>query len=77
MWTVVCYIFVSPSMWISAIVDVVSCDNWKSQQEQVECVCLQVDWRVCHAGGRRNGFTMCAVWGTITSSNDFFSPVNS
>ncbi len=49
----------------------------KYQQEQVEFVCLQVDLPDCHAaGGRRNGFTICAVCGTIPSSNDFFS-VNS
>ena len=61
--------------WIS-IVDVVSCEDWKCQEEQVECVCLLVDWWYCNAGGRRNGVTICPVCGTILSSNDFFS-VNS
>jgi hypothetical protein len=32
-----------------------------TDNEQVECVCLRADWRDCNAGGRRNGFTMCAV----------------
>ena len=75
LWIAVCYIFVSPSVW-SSKVGVVSYDNWKCQQEQEECVCLQVDLWDCDAGGQQYRVTIFTVCGTILSLNDFFS-VNS